>query len=105
MFCKKCAKSALIFPGVRKSDDNFFTKHENIFQLYPIPAHDFLFIQLANNALNGIVQVTDLTGKVFIQKVLTQNLNEINIADLSAGMYIVSLNYDGREVFSKFVKE
>jgi hypothetical protein len=99
-----CSVQALDTIFVTVCTDINSNVNDNIFQLYPIPAQDYIFIQLAQNKTNGELKVTSVTGNVIFQTLLTKNLNEINISDLSTGMYIVTLNYDGKELYSKFIK-
>jgi PKD domain/Secretion system C-terminal sorting domain len=63
---------------------------------YPNPAADILYLKLQSNQQSQ-VQITDLTGKIVLQQEINQQsgttLQEINIAHLPIGMYVLSVRY------------
>ncbi len=67
---------------------------DDMFTLYPNPAEDFVNIRLPENS-NVTVKVVDLNGKLMKTIQLSGN-NEINISDLSRGIYILDI-FDGRK--------
>jgi hypothetical protein len=79
-------------------------------QVYPNPVSSMLNLDLtfAENG-NYLVQITDLRGKVILQKSLEAQkgyLREaINVSDLASGAYFVRLNdLGGRQFTTRFVK-
>lgn len=65
--------------------------------LYPNPANDVLFLD--NKFKKSIIY--DLTGKIFIEKMNTDN---IDISDLKSGIYLIKL-FDGKNYITKqFIK-
>lgn len=56
------------------------------FDIYPNPADDY--IRISSLALNDIVEIYDITGKIILKQ---PSVKEINISDLQSGMYIVRL--------------
>ncbi len=71
--------------------------------LYPNPVKKTLHLQTKNNTTIDKIIITDLSGKVIL--VQTQNTNQVNIEQLSAGMYYIEA-FSGDEKFtSKFLKK
>ena len=74
-------------------------------QVYPNPSSGKVFISVANSETN-LYEVTDLYGKT-VQKGILNNSKSINIASLSAGIYMVNLFDENRNVigFAKVIRE
>jgi len=64
-----------------------------IFNVYPNPAQDILHVQLGSNTTQSTVEITDLAGKLLFNKSFntTGNVLEINVANFTAGTYIVRI--------------
>lgn len=73
----------------------------NALTLYPNPASAVLHI---DNALNANIRILDPAGKQVM--VIENNMeSQLNIADLTNGVYIVLVEKDGKIGTSRFVKE
>ena len=73
----------------------------NSFTLYPNPAQKTLQLQ-TNTTIDKII-ITDLSGKIILEQ--RQNTNQVNIEQLSVGMYFIEV-FSGDEKFtSKFMKK
>lgn len=70
----------------------------NSLSVYPNPTKDLLHIDLQNELLGKII---DLTGKT-LMNVTTK---DIDISSLSAGIYLLYIVSDGKHYVSKIVKE
>ncbi|RYE23181.1 MAG: T9SS type A sorting domain-containing protein, partial [Sphingobacteriales bacterium] len=58
--------------------------------VYPNPAKDKLQIRLAGNTgKNGSILLTDITGKIIVKTEMTDNVLEVSLDGLSAGMYML----------------
>jgi hypothetical protein len=75
--------------GVTNIAENLVSK------IYPNPATTQLTINLANQGSADII-VYDMLGQAVMQKTLDHVSNNINIAELSSGMYIVKVKQNGR---------
>jgi hypothetical protein len=73
------------------------------FSVYPNPANDVINVSYAD-AINTIT-ITDLNGRVVKQVVLGANEAQINIADLSQGVYILNASANGKSITEKIVKK
>lgn len=68
--------------------------------IYPNPANDVAMISFTSPVHeNGTIQITDMLGQMVqtvpLKAVEGNNLVQINLADLSAGMYFVQINCGG----------
>jgi hypothetical protein len=76
---------------------------DEIVGLYPNPAKDLLNIELRGT---GTLRITDLTGKVLIEKYMADKpLEQINVAHWTSGMYLVEWFTDNNKSVKKFVKQ
>jgi hypothetical protein len=71
---------------------------ENIISVYPNPANDVLNIKADGEISN--VTITTLDGKV----VSSSSSSVVNVAELTAGMYIYQVTVDGKVSTGNFVK-
>ena len=84
------------------SNDNFLLDSENDkFKIYPNPSHNIL--KLYNKSTIDKVEISDSLGKVILTQ--TQNNNEINIENLSKGIYFISITSGDEKLNRKFIKE
>lgn len=73
-----------------------------ITNLHPNPTSNILKFNLSNNAFIEQVSIIDVNGKV-IKSLL--NCSEINVSDLSQGVYFLQVKNEGLSHYSKFIKE
>lgn len=70
------------------------------FQLYPLPANNWVSMNLATN---HTVMVTILnSGGQVVQKTSLQGSGKLNVSSLASGSYVVKINADGK-VYSKLL--
>jgi len=69
----------------------------SIFGIYPNPASDVLYF---SQNVDGTVYIVNAVGQRYA---FQPNGNQINISQLSEGIYIVTANIEGKEVKSKLV--
>ena len=75
------------------------------FSTFPNPVNDILNIKSASNFTINSVSITDLNGRT-IKTVNFNNLSEaeLNVADLSTGVYFLNINSEEGKAVKKFVK-
>lgn len=84
------------------SNDNFvYNSENNKFQIYPNPTKNIF--QIKNNSEIEKLTIFDYLGKVILTQ--TQNNNEINVENLSKGIYIIEIQLENEKVYKKFIKE
>ncbi|TVZ55430.1 putative secreted protein (Por secretion system target) [Lutibacter sp. Hel_I_33_5] len=70
--------------------------------VYPNPVKSTLFIK--SNAIQiSKIEIYNLLGKKI--KILSSNLTEINVDELSSGLYLVRIYADSKSITRKFIKE
>ena len=72
-------------------------------KLYPNPANNTLQLQTASNVGIDKITITDLTGKVILTQ--TTNTQQVEVASLANGMYMIEAVSGGEKFTSKFIKE
>lgn len=84
------------------SSENF-NQNNSSFSLYPNPTTSVLSISNTNNIEIKNIFVTDINGR----KVKTQNdsFAEINVSDLNAGVYFVTIEAAEGKTTKKFIKQ
>ncbi|MCX6351210.1 MAG: glycerophosphodiester phosphodiesterase family protein [Bacteroidetes bacterium] len=71
--------------------------------IYPNPANDRLNIKLTNNT-NATFTITDVFGKTILKNTTPQEENEVDITQLSKGVYFIMIQKEGSAIVKKFVK-
>jgi hypothetical protein len=72
-------------------------------RIYPNPANDLLWVENNNNVMMN-AQISDLSGKPLIRQNDKSTLFSININELPAGVYLLTLESMGMKSVQKFVK-
>ncbi len=72
--------------------------NEVVFTMYPNPAKDFVTIESAKAA---VVKIYSINGQMLSQQNISEGINTIDISDLNAGMYFISVD----ETMVKIVKK
>lgn len=72
---------------------------ENL-SVYPNPTNNILSIQGLNS--DAKYQIQDLSGKIF--RSWNDYINEINVGDLSNGVYFLEIESEGQKTMKRFVK-
>lgn len=96
------------FGSDTKTEDNFisvdtltFIDHDGVslkLSVYPNPVSDKLFITFNEKIQKGVfVSIFSLEGRMLISKNLTEQINEIEMKEQKAGLYILKV-FDGNEV-------
>ena len=82
------------------TDDKTFAEKVLV---YPNPASNILTIAVSEGADSA--QIHDIAGRLVMDVLLGDTVNNLNIADLSAGSYIVTISSGQQKVAKKFIKE
>jgi Secretion system C-terminal sorting domain/Cleaved Adhesin Domain len=88
--------------GTVLATDNFFGQN---FAVFPNPANDVINVLSKNATTITQIQITDINGRVvknLADKLVT---SEVNIADLTAGVYFVKVTSDLGSGTTKIVKQ
>jgi len=80
------------------------TQLQNKIQVYPNPARDMLKIKTENNQKTSSVSLYSSTG-IFIKQIEMNSNSEINVSQLSKGVYILKIQTGNSSSSTKFIKE
>ncbi|SMC52614.1 FG-GAP-like repeat-containing protein [Moheibacter sediminis] len=70
--------------------------------IYPNPVKDILYVQ--GKSLNGSnVEIFHLTGSLVLKSKLTDN--KVNVSNLAKGIYVISVENQGKKTTMKFIKQ
>jgi len=72
---------------------------------YPNPATDKLYISAPDFKEGSILTIGKLTGSIILSKVLSNEMAELDINDLSTGIYIIMINDGTKIATQKFIKK
>lgn len=78
-------------PGYRGATNNNRIGNDNVFTIYPNPAKNMVSLQMNTLIGDGQIVVTDLFGKQVKQQTLSMGINQVDIANLSKGFYMISI--------------
>ncbi|MDD2636519.1 MAG: T9SS type A sorting domain-containing protein [Bacteroidales bacterium] len=81
-----------------------FTNELNIV-VYPNPASDLLYLQLPENSGDALVKIYDATGRIVQSEKLVNNQNALNIRGLTAGSYVLKVQFRDNCKTSGFIKD
>ena len=83
--------------------------NQQTYSLYPNPANDYIYIQSTGNNTSSNqpdIHIYDIYGRLLLQQKTTGETTQVNIANLSSGMYILKIMDNHSLVDSfKMVKE
>lgn len=81
-------------------------KNNISFSISPNPVTSILNIRLSKNIVDGNITIFDILGKQILVKKLNQNnLTQLNVSNLSKGMYIVKVSSRENTQTKRFIKE
>ena len=75
------------------------------FNLYPNPASEFVNVNIPEGLLDSQIRLMDITGKTIVSQQLNQNIVQLDINLIPAGMYVVEILKDGKSYTSRLIKE
>lgn len=78
-------------------------KKDNLITIFPNPAKTVLNLQTKDNIKIDKVYLTDLSGKILLAQI--QNTSQLNIENLSVGVYIVQVYSGSNKYLIKFLKQ
>lgn len=79
---------------------------KEVFEVFPNPANSSINMTFENSALGATIRVTNLQGQIVYEENFVQgNSFELDVSNLSNGMYLVAINTENGLQFTRFVKE
>jgi hypothetical protein len=86
--------------GVINLAQNIVVSQNNPYSIFPNPAIDMISIE-ANKEI--FVEITELSGRKLISKIVNPNDKQINISQLSAGIYFLIMNDTDKKYSQKII--
>ncbi len=78
---------------------------DNVVRFYPNPTKEYLNITLNSFENNTTVTLIDVNGKVVLNQEITSEYTQINLSNLSQGVYILNMELDGQILQNKIIIE
>jgi hypothetical protein len=91
-----------IFPPITNIHSNT-SNNINHIQLFPNPANDKITMNLPNNESNCSVRVINSSGILVKYKESVVDNEQINLADLSKGIYLIEIIYNNQKITKEIV--
>ncbi len=73
-------------------------------RIYPNPGNT-LFIDLPENSATAQICVTDLSGRMYLNETLSVGNNELNTSELARGIYLLSIESNGKKMQRRWIKQ
>jgi len=85
------------------SNDIFTAKELSI---YPNPATDLLNIKMGGSNVINVIEIVDLNGRQILNRTFDNVIEaQIDVNDLSSGMYLINISSGDKSVTKKFLKQ
>jgi predicted outer membrane repeat protein len=75
----------------------------DLVRIYPVPAKDFVFVEVPEDYAEGVLQVVNSSGIVVIEEEMTSHFIKINIEDIPPGFYLIRIINDEGIIVQKFL--
>ncbi|MFB9054800.1 leucine-rich repeat domain-containing protein [Formosa undariae] len=75
------------------------------FSIYPNPTSDFVFIKNTQLTSNAELTVFDLNGRLLLSREVNNVVSEINISNLTAGIYLLKIKVGNGEFTKRILKQ
>ena len=75
-----------------------------VFDIYPNPSNQFVTIQLPVGLLSSSVKLFDYSGRNIKSAIINRFNNQLDLSDVSQGIYFVKINSDGKTGVRTLIK-
>lgn len=79
------------------------TSKSNLFNLFPNPANSIVTLKIDTKDVDPTLNIYDLMGSLVRSETLKQNQQQINVSDLSNGIYMVEIKSKGLKENQKLI--
>ncbi len=98
-FISKLTLNPFIISGISE-----YKSVTNLFNAYPNPSNELINIKLEIlSETNTTIEITNTLGQVVLSKALTQNITQLNISDLTKGIYFITVKTGDKTSTQKLV--
>jgi bacillolysin len=99
------ADNGLVELGKVEEDNTFDLAEEFELSLYPNPATENMNVKVKGFGDNVNVRIMSLTGQILFNDLLTEEVMQINISDLPAGIYMIAVDNGITFETKRFIKK
>ncbi|WP_436517507.1 T9SS type A sorting domain-containing protein [Ekhidna sp. To15] len=78
--------------------------NQSRFDIYPNPASHNLVVKMKGNVQEVNYSISDLLGRVVMKGNFSQSKNTINISNLTNGIYLLGIDFDGKKEVRRIIK-
>jgi uncharacterized delta-60 repeat protein len=80
------------------STNSIFENQENYVLVYPNPTSEKAYLEVLANLIGRVYQITDFTGKLIQTDIIKETNQELNLKDVSTGVYFISIENQAKKV-------
>ena len=81
---------------------NFISENKSVL-IYPNPADKFININVPDSNKPSVVRIYNLTGKIIFESICNSGSFNLEISDLTSGIYIIEIEVDFKKIQKKLV--
>jgi hypothetical protein len=75
-------------------------------RVYPVPAHEILFIEMSQIHTNATIKVINTTGQTVLVKRMEELIKTyLDLSQYDSGMYLIQIESDQQNSYLRIVKE
>ncbi|MDZ4681190.1 MAG: T9SS type A sorting domain-containing protein [Saprospiraceae bacterium] len=74
----------------------------NQLSVFPNPASQSVFVSISNLETHAALHIYDMYGKLILKRTISSSLEEINVSEFPAGIYLLSINTIKGSVVKRF---
>ncbi|MBI2257339.1 MAG: lamin tail domain-containing protein [Flavobacteriia bacterium] len=74
------------------------------FNIYPIPSKEEITIDLGNDVVESIVELTDMNGKIIFSSTIKNKINHISLNYFNSGVYFINISNSNHSETRKLIK-
>jgi len=90
-----CTAVGVIDVTVNTCTGIYGIENESGFSIYPNPTNGLVFINTTSLLINTSIEIYDISGRVILSHFMEELNDQINLSDLSNGIYFIKIKQDG----------
>ncbi len=86
---------------INTSVDSQRNADNGILQIYPLPAHNFLYLKTKNNTIIRKIRIVNLSGQTVLNKNTGTKTCHLDVSTVQTGVYILTVYTDDKTISRK----
>lgn len=99
--CRTMSADSICFLTVGNVD----ASASNDFKIYPVPANNYIQLNLSTQLIGATYRLLEPTGRVVASEKINEASTRVDIKALADGLYFIELIKDGKRMVQKVIKE